>query len=154
MHQDFERRVEDLLFERDGLHAHPDWTALQLLAAPSSRTVLLEGFELPLKCSAASHLHLVSPLSSLVSRFIDVFSRFVSSEVAAHQAHLVVWSFQLQTDGDWTCCLCGVVACCKRMSTANLEKRGCYLPSLRVLEAIHEQRSRRSTLPKSVVLSV
>lgn len=52
MHQDFGRRVEDVLFERDGFQVRLDATGLRLLGVSQWLNVAFERLEEHLGCSA------------------------------------------------------------------------------------------------------
>lgn len=89
MRQEYHCRVEDILFERDGVQKRLASTPLRLSGPRNALKATPEQLEQHPGHSAASHLQLESLFAPSVSRFFDKVAGIVSDKVAAHRARLV-----------------------------------------------------------------
>lgn len=88
MRQEIDLKMENVLFERDGLEERLDSTASQLFGARHSLRAVHERLEQHSGHSSAGHLRLESLLAYTVTGFVDRVDRLVGDEVAALRTRL------------------------------------------------------------------
>lgn len=80
--------MEDIVFERDGLHVRLDSTASHLSGACHVLTTACKRLEQYLGRSAASNMQLELLLASFVHRLVERVTCLLSHKVPAHRARL------------------------------------------------------------------
>lgn len=86
--QEFDLKLEDVLFEHDYWQVHLDSVTSHLLAVRNSLMAVRKGFVPQCECWATSYLWLESLLSSSICNSVDIVACLVSGEVAAHRPRL------------------------------------------------------------------
>lgn len=85
-----DQKMEEVLFECDGLNLHLDSMASKSLDAPNLLIAACEGLEKHFRQLQGTNHRLAMLLTSSVSYLVNVAAAVVTDEIATHRAYLVV----------------------------------------------------------------